>query len=273
MIEVTLVSHLQVMKYINKLLLTTIICIFTSLTIFGQNISIYRQQHQKLLANQTRITERIDWRLKQEHYKKTFESELFERELFERELFELNWDNEKLNPYSTEPTIGERIDIRSYVNPVRTNVVNSHYGYRSRFGRNHYGIDLKASIGDTIYAAFSGKIRLTKFDRGGYGFYVVIRHENKLETLYGHLSRFLVKENQYVKEGEAIGIAGNTGRSTGPHLHFEFRYNGKCINPEKLIDFETHSPLTGFYTYAPESNRKNINVASNRTVRKHKKRR
>ena len=263
MIDVTLVSQSQVMKYINKLLLTTIICIFTSLTIFGQNISIYRQQHQKLLANHKKITAGIDCRFKQDYYKKKFESE----------LFVTNWDNEKLNPYSTEPTIGERIDIRNYVNPVRTNVVNSHYGYRPRFGRNHYGVDLKACIGDTIYAAFSGKIRLTKYDRCGYGFYVVIRHENKLETLYGHLSRFLVKENQYVKEGEAIGLAGNTGRSTGPHLHFEFRYNGKCINPEKLINFETHSPLTGFYTYTPEPNKKHINVASNRTVRKHKKRR
>lgn len=264
MIDVTLVCHLQVMKYTKKLLLTTIFCIFTSLTILGQNISLYRQHHQKLLANQTKITERIDWELKQEYYKKTFESE----------LFVTNWDNDKLNPYTTEPTIGERIDIRNYVNPVRTNVVNSSYGYRPRFGRNHYGVDLKASIGDTIYAAFSGKIRLTNFERGGYGFFIVIRHDNKLETLYGHLSKFLVRENQYVKEGDPIALAGNTGRSTGAHLHFEFRYNGKCINPEKLINFEKRMPVTDIYTYMSEKNTKRtVTVSSRNTVRKHKRRR
>ncbi len=252
------------MKYTNKLLLTIIIWTFTLLTTLGQNVSLLQKQHQKLLANQTRITERIDWSLIKKYENKS--------ELFELELFELNWDNKKLNPYTIEPNIGEKIDIRNYVNPVHTNVVNSSYGYRSKFGRQHYGVDLKASTGDTIYAAFSGKIRLTNFDRGGYGFYVVIRHENKLETLYGHLSRFLVKENQYVNEGDAIGLAGNSGRSTGPHLHFEFRYNGKCINPEHLINFETHTPLIGFYIYQNDHTITRKHIASNRTVRKHKKR-
>lgn len=252
-------QSLPVMK---KLILTLFICI-ASLTTFGQNISMYRTHHQKLLASQTKITERIDWRLKQDYYRKTFESEIFLND----------WDNDKINPFTSNPVIGEKIDIRNYVNPVKTNVVNSHYGYRQRFGRNHYGVDLKASTGDTIYAAFSGKIRLTKFDRGGYGFFIMIRHDNKLETLYGHLSRFLVKENQYVNEGDPIALAGNTGRSTGPHLHFEFRYNGKCINPEKLINFETHIPLTATYVYSPESNNKPVTVASSKRVSKGKRRR
>lgn len=261
MIDVTLVSHLQVMKHL-RIFITLIFCI-VSLTLFGQNLSGLQKQHQKLLANQTRITERIDWRFNKNTISKELESELFNDD----------WNNEQINPYSSEPIIGEKIDIREYVNPVKTNVVNSQYGYRPRFGRNHYGIDLKASTGDTIYAAFSGKVRLTKFDRGGYGFYIMIRHENKLETLYGHLSRFLVKENQYVKEGEPIGLAGNSGRSTGPHLHFEFRYNGKCINPEKLVDFTTHTPLSGIYTYSHETVSKPRTVTSKRTFRKHKRRR
>ena len=266
MIHLAFVSHYLIMKHL-KNFIALIFCIvffaFVSLTTFGQNLSGLRTQHQKLLANQTKITERIDWRLNKDRFKKELESE----------LFNMDWDNEQINPYSSDPIIGEKIDIREYVNPVKTKVVNSHFGYRPSFGRNHYGDDLRAGMMDTVYAAFSGKVRLTKFDRSGYGFFIMIRHENKLETLYGHLSRFLVKENQYVKAGEPIGLSGNTGRSTGPHLHFEFRYNGKCINPEKLVDFTTHTPLVGIYTYSHETVSKPKTVASTKTVRKHKRRR
>lgn len=85
----------------------------------------------------------------------------------------------------------------------------------------HNGLDIKVYIGDTIRAAFSGKVRMVKYERRGYGKYVVIRHENGLETVYGHLSKQIVDENQYVEAGEPIGLGGNTGRSTGSHLHFE----------------------------------------------------
>ena len=88
----------------------------------------------------------------------------------------------------------------------------------------HNGLDIKVYIGDTIRAAFSGKVRMVKYERRGYGKYVVIRHENGLETVYGHLSKQIVDENQYVEAGEPIGLGGNTGRSTGSHLHFETRF-------------------------------------------------
>ena len=112
----------------------------------------------------------------------------------------------------------------------------------SNFGRRgsrryHYGIDLKLQVGDTIYAAFDGKVRVQQYERRGYGYYTVIRHVNGLETVYGHLSKFLVKENDFVKSGQPIALGGNTGRSTGPHLHFETRFLGKPINPNYLIDF------------------------------------
>ena len=113
----------------------------------------------------------------------------------------------------------------------------------------HKGADLKANIGDTIYAAFTGKVRLTKFERNGYGFYVILRHDNGLETVYGHLSKFLVKENQYVKAGTPIALSGNTGRSTGPHLHFETRYMGVAINPEKIFDFVNGNVYRDHYTF------------------------
>lgn len=157
--------------------------------------------------------------------------------------FDDYWDNDKLNPYANAVIdYGFVIDLRDYVNPVKTKTVNSNFGYRS--SRRHQGVDLKGAMGDTIYASFDGKVRMSKYNRHGYGFYVIIRHKNGIETLYAHLSRFLVKENEFVKGGQPIGLVGSTGRSTGPHLHYEIRYMGRAINPRKLIDFETHIPLS-----------------------------
>ncbi|KAB2813792.1 M23 family metallopeptidase [Phaeocystidibacter luteus] len=114
---------------------------------------------------------------------------------------------------------------------------------RSQFGwrryRYHYGVDLKLNRGDTVYAAFDGKIRYARYNYGGYGNLVVVRHYNGAETYYAHLSKFLVDTNDYVKAGTPIGLGGSTGRSTGPHLHFEIRYLGNAINPTDIINFET----------------------------------
>lgn len=118
--------------------------------------------------------------------------------------------------------------------PVK-GVVTSRYGFRS--GRNHNGIDLGLNIGDTVRAAFSGKIRYAKFNDGGFGNLVIIRHHNGLETFYAHMSKLIVVPNQDVKSGEPIGLGGNTGRSFGPHLHFEVRFYDSPMNPEEIIDF------------------------------------
>ena len=81
--------------------------------------------------------------------------------------------------------------------------------------------------------------RITRRDRG-YGYFVVVRHDNGLETLYAHHNRIMVKNDQRIKAGEAVGMGGNTGRSTGYHLHLEFRYLGNPINPNDIVNFETH---------------------------------
>lgn len=120
--------------------------------------------------------------------------------------------------------------------PVK-GIVTSRYGYRD--GRYHNGIDLALKIGDTVYAAFSGKIRYAKYNDGGFGNLVIIRHYNGLETFYAHLSKHLVVPNQEVKSGQPIGLGGITGRSFGPHLHFEVRFYDGSINPEEIIDFTT----------------------------------
>lgn len=114
--------------------------------------------------------------------------------------------------------------------------------YRGKFGirrgRRHQGVDLPLKTGEPVYAAFTGKVRMSKYF-GGFGNLIVIRHENGLETFYGHLSQRNVSEGDWVNAGEVIGLGGSTGRSTGPHLHFEARYQGFAFDPQWLIDFKT----------------------------------
>lgn len=148
------------------------------------------------------------------------------------------------------------IDLRGFSMPTDRKVITSNFG--RRWGRQHKGIDIKVYIGDTIRAAFSGKVRIVKYERSGYGKYVVIRHGNGLETIYGHMSKQLVKENEIVKAGDPIGLGGNTGRSTGSHLHFETRLCGVALNPAILFDFRNQDVVADHYmfyrdTYEAES--------------------
>jgi hypothetical protein len=99
-------------------------------------------------------------------------------------------------------------------------------------------VDLPLRTGEPIYATFSGKVRLSKYF-GAYGNLVIIRHENGIETFYAHLSKRNVKAGDWVNAGDVIGLGGSTGRSTGPHLHFETRYKGFAFDPQWLIDFKT----------------------------------
>jgi hypothetical protein len=114
--------------------------------------------------------------------------------------------------------------------------VTSSYGWRS--GRPHNGTDIDLETGDTVRAAWSGKVRYAKYNDGGFGNLVIIRHDNGLETFYAHLSKFSVAPNQEVKAGEPIGLGGNTGHSYGSHLHFEVRFYDAPMDPAQIIDFQ-----------------------------------
>lgn len=155
-----------------------------------------------------------------------------------------------------------RIDMRHFCMPTPSRQVTSGYGYRPAFRRVHKGLDIKVYIGDTIKAAFSGKVRIVDYERGGYGNYVVIRHNNGLETVYGHLSKQLVEENQTVKAGEPIGLGGNTGISTGSHLHFECLFLGKAIDPALLFDFENQDIVSDYYVFHNDAESGGKNFAS-----------
>ena len=159
-----------------------------------------------------------------------------------------NWNNQYVHAYGNA-IIPETytIDLTGFHMPTPSTKITSPFGPRWR--RMHNGLDLKVNIGDTIVAAFDGKVRIVKYERRGYGKYVVIRHDNGLETVYGHLSKQLVEENQLVKAGEVIGLGGNTGRSTGSHLHFETRFLGIAINPVYMFDFPKQDIVADTYTF------------------------
>ena len=165
------------------------------------------------------------------------------------ELYGFNWDNHKAHPIITEIPETYKIDLRDFSMPLKnkTNIITSKFG--PRWGRNHNGIDINASHGDTIYAAFHGKVRVARYNKNGYGYFVVIRHLNGLETLYGHMCKLIAKPNEMVKAGDPIGLAGNSGRSTGVHLHFETRFCGLAINPAKFFSFKDKDVVDDFYLF------------------------
>ena len=167
------------------------------------------------------------------------------------ELYE-DWDNTYAHRQTALPD-SFRIDLRDFYMPTPSRVITSNFG--SRWGRQHKGLDIKVYIGDTIRAAFSGKVRVVKNEgaRKGYGKYIVIRHPNGLETIYGHLSKQLVAENQEVRAGEPIALGGNTGRSTGSHLHFETRLCGVALNPAIMFDFVNQDIVDDFYMFHRDS--------------------
>lgn len=158
----------------------------------------------------------------------------------------LGWDNEFFRRGENLPDTF-RVDLRHFCMPTVSRALTSNFG--RRHGRRHEGLDIKVYTGDTIRAAFSGKVRRVRYDRGGYGYYVVIRHPNGLETLYGHLSKQLVSEDDDVRAGDVIGLGGNTGRSSGSHLHFETRLCGVPLNPVLMFDFRAQDVVGDFYTF------------------------
>lgn len=153
------------------------------------------------------------------------------------------WDTTDIHPYQSKMNIFNethyiplRNEYSTFHFPLKYSEVTSDFGWRR--WKYHYGIDLRVKVGDSVFNCFDGMVRIAQRSKS-YGYTVVVRHNNGLETLYAHLSKLLVKPNQEVKAGEIVGLAGNTGRSTGPHLHFEIRYLGGPINPNNVINFNT----------------------------------
>lgn len=159
-------------------------------------------------------------------------------------LFDEHWDEVNSNPYKmslndlpTSWSLWLVDSLDQYHCPYQGEVY--HRGkFGMRRGRRHQGVDIPLKTGEPIYATFTGKVRMSKYF-GAYGNVIIIRHENGLETFYAHLSKRHVEAGDWVNAGDVIGLGGSTGRSTGPHLHYETRYNGFAFDPQWLIDFKT----------------------------------
>ena len=197
---------------------------------------------QDLLANQAPIDRKMK-AVDAEMLQQLIETEEYDSPA--ADLYE-DWDNTYAHRLTALPD-SFRIDLRDFCMPTPSRVITSNFG--ARWGRQHKGLDIKVYIGDTIRAAFSGKVRIVRYEAKGYGKYVVIRHPNGLETIYGHLSKQLVSENQEVRAGEPIGLGGNTGRSTGSHLHFETRLCGVALNPAIMFDFRNQDVVNDSYLF------------------------
>ena len=189
---------------------------------------------------------------------------IIEREDMESPSAQLykEWSNQYAHR-ATELPDSFNIDLRGFCMPTPSRVITSNFG--KRWGRMHKGLDIKVYIGDTIRAAFNGKIRVVNYERRGYGNYVVIRHNNGLETIYGHMSKSLVKENEVVRAGDPIGLGGNTGRSTGSHLHFETRLCGVALNPALMFDFVNQDVTADFYMFRSKKYESESLAAAKRT--------
>ena len=221
----------------------------------------HKAEHQDLIARQENIGNQISVKDTQDFLDNLFKEEA-EPEL---DIYTEGWNSRSVNAYAgMEIPDTKVIDVSNFAMPC-PGYVTSPYGYRPRFRREHKGIDLKLQTGDTVYAAFPGRVRLTNFERRGYGHYIILRHPNGLETVYGHLSKILVKPDQDVKVGEPIALGGNTGRSFGSHLHFETRYMGTPINPAAIFDFANQTVHTDTYTFDKRTYKKprNFDPAAN----------
>jgi len=135
----------------------------------------------------------------------------------------------------------------------------SGFGWRMhpiyKISKMHTGMDFTASLGTIIYATGDGIVEVADSESAGYGSHVVINHSYGYETLYGHMSKILVKKGQHVQRGEKIGLVGSTGTSTGPHCHYEVIKNGQKINPVNYY-FLDLSPQE-YATIVSQSNRNN----------------
>jgi murein DD-endopeptidase MepM/ murein hydrolase activator NlpD len=170
------------------------------------------------------------------------------------------WDAYRIDPYRIDITkfndsltieLYDSSDNRNWSLPLKKTQITSEFG--PRWARWHYGTDLDLNTGDSVISAFDGVVRITAYDGSGYGNYVLVRHYNGLETLYAHLKEFKSQVGDPVKAGDLLGLGGSTGRSTGPHLHFEIRYQGYPINPIDVYDFPRQTIRNSKFVISPET--------------------
>lgn len=136
----------------------------------------------------------------------------------------------KMGTYNPKVTELPQFLTKDFHLPIKGRLTSG-YGYRPKFGRVHKGIDIGLNIGDTVRNALPGVVTKVSYEEKGYGNYVIVTHSGGYETRYAHMTRSIVSPGQQLKAGQAVGLGGSTGNSTGPHLHFEIRYKGEALDP------------------------------------------
>jgi murein DD-endopeptidase MepM/ murein hydrolase activator NlpD len=152
-------------------------------------------------------------------------------------LFKHEWVNDQVFAHRVLPD-SVRDTVVSLISKDRTFILPGYGRLFRGFTYTHKGLDIGLRKGDSVKAAFDGVVRYAKYNRGGFGNLVILRHFNGLETYYAHLSKLKVQVNQVVKAGDIVGLAGSTGRSRSPHLHFEVRYKDVPMDPMRMLDFD-----------------------------------
>jgi LysM repeat protein len=181
-------------------------------------------------------------------------------------LFTAQWINDQIFAYRMKPdSIRDTVIMLTSSDRIFSLPV---YGKLFRgFSYSHKGLDIKLNKGDSVKAAFDGVVRYAKYNRGGFGNLVIIRHYNGLETYYGHLSKIMVKVNEMVNSGEYIALGGSTGRSRGPHLHFEVRYKDIPLDPLRMIDYDNQKLIANTFPVTKQVFYPNDHVANAQVVR------
>ena len=214
--------------------LVSLIFLFLSLCLFGQDISNTLKviQIEDSLSYITDLTETDTVSLKVKDSLKIID------------IKAEHWETTVFNPYKkVEIKFPLKLEFNdnSYTSPItRNKVITSRYGWRKR--RPHKGIDIDLITGDSILAMFDGIVRFANYN-SGHGRTVIVRHYNGLETVYAHLSRYAVKANDTVKQGQILGKGGTSGNARGSHLHLVINYKGIAINPEYLFDFSEDNTI------------------------------
>ena len=193
---------------------------------FNEAEEIIKELKEKDSANVSNLSiiERYETKMPTISEKATAISTLYEKKIVKKVTYsssssKLNYSNVNLGITLVKPVYG---------------TLTSRYGYR--WGKTHKGIDIGASTGTPIYASASGTVTFSGWN-GAYGYLIIVSHSNGIQTYYAHCSKILVNVGQAVSAGEQIGKVGSTGRSTGPHLHFEIRVKGETINPQSYVGY------------------------------------
>lgn len=160
---------------------------------------------------------------------------------FDDNLFYCNWSTDQTFAYLNTPVQLTGNEIITLLTNDEQFVLPRYGTLWSGFKKGHNGLDIHLNTGDSIRAAFNGVVRYAMYNKGGFGNLVIIRHNNGLETYYAHLSDMFVKSGTQVKAGQVIGLGGSTGRSRGPHLHFEVRFHDKPLDPLSFINYEART--------------------------------